>query len=283
MLQSILRMRLSTLFPGILCCLLLVLSSCYEDRIGCLDPDATNFDERADEACPDGCCTFPQLSLDVDRIWGDTTLASLDTLVDGVGNAFALTRLRFYLSELQVVTTSGTITALNEIETNVLEGGDTLLTNFNANLALVENSGSTTAAVGTIQIGTEALTQVQGLFGMADDFPAVYPPDAPTGSPLGTQEGLLNFNDGNGYLLGSLEVLMLADSTTRRVDLPGNLPLSLPFGFIAAPIRGANLTVEIDADYQALLGGVNLLAEEATLVADLRGRLPFFLNVTGIR
>lgn len=276
-------MRSALLLPGLFLCLWLGLSSCYEDRIGCLDPDATNFDERADEACPDGCCSYPALSLDVTRLWGDTTLASLDTLVDGAGNEFALTRFRFYLSEVQVVTESGTITAINEIETNVLEAGDTVLTSINANLALVESSGGTTERVGTIQLGTEALTQVQGLFGTRDDFPAVYPPDAPSSSPLTTQEGLLNFNDGNGYLLGSLEVLMLADSTVRRIDLPGNMPVMLPFTQAETPVRGANLTVEIDADYRSLLGGLDLLAEESSLVNELRNRLNFFLTVTGVR
>lgn len=272
-------MRLSLLFL----CLLLVLPSCYEDRIGCLDPDAANFDERADEACPDDCCAYPTLSLDVSRVWGDTSLASLDVLIDGAGNAFTLTQFRFYFSEVAVVTEGGVIPATNEIETNVLVGGDTVLTAFNANLALIESTGSATESVGQIQLGTAALTQVQGVFGTPDDFPAVYPPDAPPGSPLVTQRGLLNFNDGNGYLLGSLEVLLLADSTSRRIDLPGNLPVDLPFGASVAPIRGANLTVEINADYQTLLGGVNLLADDATLMAALRSRLIFFLNVTGIR
>ena len=276
-------MRTPSLFFGLLCCYILSFSACYEDRIGCLNPDATNFDERADEACPDNCCSFPTLSLDVDRFWGEETLASLDTLVDGVGNEFVLTRFRFYLTEVEVVTETGVITAVNEIETSIIEGGDTVLTTLNANLGLIESTGGTTEEIGTIQVGTEALTQVQGLFGMREDFPAVYPPEAPSGAALATQQGLLNFNDGNGYLLGSLEVLMLADSSTRRIDLTGNLPIELSFGAAVAPVRGANLTVEIAADYQSLLGSLNLLADESSLANDLRSRLNFFLTFTGLR
>ena len=276
-------MRARFLFCGLIFCYVLSFSACYEDRIGCLNPDATNFDERADQACPDNCCSFPNLALDVDRFWGEEALANVDTLVDGAGNEFTLTRFRFYLTEIEVVTETGSITAVNELETSVLENSDTVLTTINANLGLIESTGGTTESIGTIQVGIEALTQVQGLFGMRDDFPEVYPPEAPASSPLATQEGLLNFNDGNGYLLGSLEVLMLADSTSRRIDVTGNLPVQLPFGAPVAPVRGANLTVEIAADYQSLLGSVNLLADEITLVADLRNRLNFFLTVTGIR
>lgn len=276
-------MRTPFLLFGLICCYLLSFSACYEDRIGCLNPDATNFDERVDEACPDDCCTFPTLSFDVDRFWGEEALANLDTLVDGAGNEFVLTRFRFYFSEVEVVTETGTITAINEVEAGVIEGADTVLTTLSANLGLIESTGSTSESIGTIQVGTEALTQVQGLFGMREDFPAVYPLEAPSGSALGTQEGLLNFNDGNGYLLGSLEVLMLSDSSTIRVDLPSNLPTTLPFAASVAPVRGANLTVEIAADYQALLGNLNLLADETSLAADLRNRLNFFLTVTGLR
>lgn len=262
---------------------LLLASGCYEDRVGCLDPDATDFDELADQACPDGCCTYPTLSLDVDRMWGDTTLASLELLVDGAGNTFEMTRFRYYLSGLALETTDGTVPVENVVLTSVVSGTDTLETEVNADLVLIESTGTTLETAGTVRVGQSGLTGVEGLFGTADDFPNVYPPEAPAGSPLATQEGLLNFNDGNGYLLGSLEVLLLSDSTSRRVDLRGNLPLELPFGGVVEPLRGFDLTVEIAADYRALLGDVDLRAEEEIIAAGLRVRLPGFLRVTGLR
>ena len=257
---------------------LLLASGCYENRLGCLDPDATNFDERADENCPDGCCVYPVLSLDVARAWGDTTLASQEFLTDGEGNAFTLTRFRFYLSDLELITEAGAITAVREEEIGVINGTDTTLTSINANVVLVESSGSTTETVGTVQIGRAALTQVRGLYGTAEDFPDVFPPSAPAGSPLGLQQGLLNFNDGNGYLLGSLEYRLLADTTDRRIDLRGNLPLELTFAEPLPPLRGFDLTVTLTADYRALLGTVNLAADSAAVVEAVRGRLPFFVR-----
>lgn len=273
-------MKNALLLFGLLC---LLASGCYEDRIGCLDPDATDFDERADEACSDGCCTYPSLILDIDRFWGDTTLASQDVLLDGAGNSFELTRFRYYLTELELLTETGTVLAENVIETAVITGTDTLLAELNANLVLVESTSSATETAGTVQTGSAALTQVQGLFGMSDVFPNVYPPEAPSGSPLATQEGLLNFNDGNGYLLGSLEILLLPDSTVRRIDLTGNLPLDLSFNGSVEPLRGFNLTVEVAADYQALLGGLDLRAGSELIEAGLRDRLPTFMRVTGLR
>lgn len=262
---------------------LLFSAGCYENRVDCLDPDATNYDVRADEACPDGCCEYPEFRLDVARMWGDTTLASVDELTDGTGNSFEITRFRFYLSELELGTTGGAVIAENLVETTVLAGNDSLLTEINANLVLIESTGSTVESAGTVRTGNLPLTQVRGLFGTSDVFPAVIPAEAPAGSPLATKEGLLNFNDGNGYLLGSLELLFLPDSTTRRVDLTGNLPLELPFGGEVAPLRGFDLTVEVAANYQFLLGNLDLRADDETLDAALRARLPNFLTVTGLR
>lgn len=272
------RQLLTILLPALLLC-----AGCYEDRIDCLDPDATNYDVRADQACPDDCCEYPTLSLDVERNWGDTTLASQEFLLDGAGNTFEVTRFRFYLSDLSVVTVDGEVEVENVVQTSVIFGTDTLLTDVNANLVLIERTGSTTETAGELRVGTAALTQVRGLFGTSDDFPLVYPPEAPSGSPLATQAGLLNFNDGNGYLLGSLEVLLLPDSTSRRIDLTGNLPFDLAFGAEVEPLRGVDLTVEIAADYQVLLGGLDLRGDSTVLADGLRGQLPLFLEFTGLR
>lgn len=262
----------------------LLLCGCYEDRLGCLEPDATNFDERADDTCPDNCCTFPDLTLDVGRFWGEDPFLPTDTLRDGAGNAFSLARFRFYLSDISLGSADGgSLPVSQPLTTAVLAGNDTLSTTFNANIGLIESTGTTLERIGSVQIGRRALTQVQGLFGMAADFPAVFPPRVPTGSPLATQEGRLNFNDGNGYLLGSLEVRLLPDSTLRRIDLRGNLPAALPFPFAVVPNRGTNLTVEMIADYRVLLGDLDLRADTARLAEQLRSRLPDFLVVTGVR
>jgi hypothetical protein len=266
--------------------LLLTLSTtaCYEDVADCLDPDATNFNVRADQACPDDCCEFPTLSLDITRVWGDTTLLSeLDTLVDRDGNEFALTSFRFYFTDIELEAESGLLPIPeNFVELDILEGADTVLTEINANLILVDNTAGT-ETVGRLRTGTEPLTQVQGRFGMSNEFPAVYPPSAPSSSPLMTQSGLLNFNDGQGYLLASVEYLTFPDSTEVRVDIRGNVPMQLPFGTSVAPLRGTDLTVEIDADFLALFNGIDVTASETTVAADLVSRLPFFLRATGVR
>lgn len=258
-------------------------SACYENRVACLDGDATNFDILADEACPD-CCEFPAFSLDVARFWGSAPLVADSVYTDGAGNAFRLLRLRVYLSELGL---SAGATQLpvpeNPTEARVVVGGDTTLTTINANVVLLANTGSTVATVGRLRVGEGALTQVQGFVGFPGDFPRVVPGSAPGGSPLATQPGLLNFNDGAGYLTASLEVARPALGDTLRVDLRDPRPLTLPFPGPLAPLRGVDLTLELVADYRLALGNLDLTADPATVAAGLADNLQAWLTVVGVR
>jgi len=258
----------------------LLTASCYEDRIDCLDPDATNYDLRADEACPDDCCTYPTFSLDVERFWGEQAFSLTDTFTDGALNEFRIIRFRFYLSELELVAGETILpTPENIIEAGVISGTDTLLTELNTNLILASSSGSTTSSAGTLRTGTEALTQVQGLVGMSSVFNDVYPPSAPAASPLSTQVNLLNFNDGNGYLTASAEFILIATNDTVRVDVYDTAPLLLDFPTAVDPLRGSNITVELAADYQTAFGNVNLATEPERIGEFLAG----MFTIIGVR
>lgn len=258
-------------------------TACYEDNISCLDPDATNYDILADEACPD-CCTYPAFSLDVDRKWGTADLSLDSTYQDGAGNPFKLLRFRTYLSELVLATNSGTLpTPENAVEVDVLAGTDTVLTTINANLVLLKSAGTTASPVGRLRVGTEPLTQLSGTVGLGETFAAVYPVTAPASSPLATQAGLLNFNDGQGYLSASAEYLLLATNDTVRVDVRGLLPFTLNFPGPLEPLRGINLTLELEADYQQVFGTTDLSASETTVASALLNRLGSWLRVVGAR
>ncbi len=275
----------SSLSPLLLALLPLLLFSCYEDNIACLDPDATNYDILADQACPDDCCTFPTFSLDVDRFWADSAFSTEDVYPDGAGNQIRVLNFRVYLTELELVAQSALLpTPTNEIEVGVVTGTDTVLTDFNANLVLLETtSTSTTKSVGTLRLGTAALTQMQGRVGTADDFPAIVPSSAPAASPLATQVGLLNFNDGAGYLTASAEYLLVATNDTVRVDLYNSEPFLLDFFGSIEPQRGQNLTLELAANYREVFGTIDLSADENTVGAGIFAGLQNWLSVTGAR
>jgi len=128
-----------------------------------------------------------------------------------------------------------------------------------------------------------ALTQVRGRIGMSNDFPAVYPFSAPAASPLSTQVGRLNFNDGAGYLTASAEYILTDTNDTVRVDVRGDRLFELDFGQPVPPLRGVNLTVEIAANYKDIFGAANLTADEASVADAILAGLENWLVITGIR
>ena len=161
--------RLHFLSLSLCLSLLLLLPSCYEDRIGCLDGDATNFDLLADQSCPD-CCEYPDLSVDVDHFYGLETFSLDSVYVDGAGNSFQVTRLRYYLSDLRLGTLSSTLEEPENVaELQVIEGADTVTTTLNADVALITAGSNAVSVLGRLRVGTEALTQVQTLIGMSND------------------------------------------------------------------------------------------------------------------
>ncbi|MBC6995408.1 hypothetical protein QWY85_04210 [Neolewinella lacunae] len=269
---------LLSILPLVLC------AACYEDRIACLDPDATNYDLRADEACPDDCCTYPAFRVEIARLWGEAAFSTTDTFTDGALNRFRLLRFRYYLGGLELVAGNSPLAVPeNPVEVRVLSGTDTLPAVLNANLVLAQSTGSNVSTVGTLRIGKAALTQVRGKFGLSSDFLPVFPPSAPSNSPLATQAGLLNFNDGRGYLQASAEYLLTATNDTLRVDAYGLLPFVLDFPAAVAPQRGTDLTVLLAADLSNVFGTINLAADSTAVVNALQERLPALLRVTGVR
>ena len=205
----------------ILLTLACTLTACYEDRIACLDPDASNYDLRADEACPDDCCNFPNLTVNFTRTFNGQPFSRDSVYVDGAGNRFTIQRLRFYLGDVQLLAGDRLLpTPENEIEIQRAAAGDTLAINVNDNNLLVTTEGGN-RTVGTYRGGVAALTGLSANLGLVPSVGVLLPSTAPAASPLATQVGLLNFNDGRGYLQASLEYTLVASRETFRTYVIG--------------------------------------------------------------
>jgi hypothetical protein len=263
--------------PLLACLLILVFGSCYEDVVGCLDPDATNYNLGADLACPD-CCTYPTLSLRVSPLWGNDAVVAGNRYPYGTaGDSFTLVRFRYYLGELRL---EGQGTELPDparpVELATLINGDTVTTALNGNY-LLGTTAVTTTRIGTIRTGTTALVALTGTYGLPDRYRAVIPFLAPSGDALRTQPGLLNFNDGRGYVQSRLEYALEPGGDTLSVASYGSLPFELDFGGAILPDRGVNAQINLVARLDELIGGIDL-SGEPELIGDQLGESAGFLR-----
>ena len=266
----------------LICGLLAALSSCYEQRSGCLDPDASNYDLQADEACAD-CCTFPELSVRVTTFWEDEALVIGDTYVDGAGNDFQFVRFRYYLGGLRLESTATDLSdPVRPVDIRELTtAGDTSDVISVAGNYLLASTATSTATIGAIATNGAPLTALSGTFGLDDRYRCLLPATAPTGDALRTQPGLLNFRDGAGYVQSRLEYTLEAGDDTLSVSSYGSVPFRLDFGQEVFPERGFDLRVDVQARLVDLVGSIDLTADSASVAAGL-GSGADFLTVTGL-
>ncbi|MBK9734987.1 MAG: hypothetical protein IPO92_08485 [Saprospiraceae bacterium] len=78
-----------------------LLSSCYQNKDGCLDTLATNFDVSADNAC-NKCCIYPSLMLNIKQMSGDSVYRSDSTLINDIGQKYKISDVRFYVSSFEL-------------------------------------------------------------------------------------------------------------------------------------------------------------------------------------
>lgn len=259
----------------------LLLTACYEPQEGCLDPDAANYDLAADDDCSD-CCEFPSLSIRIATVWDSLTFDPASTYQDAVGNNFELLNFRYYLGDLQLLSGDEFLPEPEAaIELQLVEGQDTTDAVLNANLILgMASAGATTSEVGNLRIGTASLSALSGTLGLAERYRAVFTPSVPRGNALGTQPGLLNFNDGRGYARARLQYLLAGD--TLSVTTFGSEDFILDFGQSVSPDRGFNLTLSLQADLAPVIGLLDLSADSAVIASELQRRLPDLLSVVAI-
>lgn len=262
--------------------LLLLLTACYEDVEGCLDPAATNYALSADLPCPNnGCCTYPSLRFSLSSRWEGEVLRD-SFYPDAFGNRFRLEQLRFYWSDIRIDTPDGqSITPTDSIAMGLRSNGDTLFRNLNNNLALFSSRSTASRSVGTIGAVTSS-TGFSARLGLADDYQQVLPSTLPTNHPLYFQEGRLYYGADTGFVQLKLQYELLSgpDTLARSIEVFGSQPFALPFNTTLAFPRGFNVLARVTADLPLLLNSVNLAAPEAEIANQLANNAPFIFTVT---
>lgn len=92
--------------------------SCYSRKEGCLDGLASNYDVTADDPCSsESCrCTYPQLTLNMSLMAGDSAYKFADTLINNLGQKYRIIDFRCYFSDFVLFQNNGSkIQTLNTI------------------------------------------------------------------------------------------------------------------------------------------------------------------------
>ena len=202
------------------------------------------------------------------------------TYTDGGGNPFQFVRFRYYLGSLRLEGVGEDLPdPFRPVQLQQNVSGDTAVT-LNGNYLLADLSVNTTL-VGTLSQYGQGLSSLSGTYGLDDRYRNLIPASAPTGDALRSQAGLLNFNDGRGYVQAKLEYTRGVGTDTLVRTVYGSRPFTLSFGQDVAPRTGFDVRVDVEARLSTLFSQIDLSADSTT-VANALGQSTDFLGITGL-
>lgn len=260
-----------------LCGLLLTatLPGCFEPEEGCLDIYALNYQVDADEQCPD-CCRYPQIKLDILHkiVLPDTSVnLQYDTEYrDGAGNPFLISRIQFYLTDVQLIRPNGD--SVGVIDTLLLPleaaGGSTELVEIKDNFALIDPGVFGQTSMGGIRTegSFQAMRFTLGVSGVAD---AVPPADYPQDHPLAVES--LYVPEAEARLMSRIQVYRIeppGDTVRTDIRIGGDYtrPLELPLQPSAIYLDpGFSPRLRLQVDYLYWFDGVDLVADPTEQIA----------------
>jgi len=268
---------------------LVTVSSCYQKQEGCLDIRATNFDLEADIACED-CCEYPDLKLKFlhREVLPDTifNIGYADSVyVDGAGNPFRINSLKYYVSNIRLLSTDGTEAVVNE--TIDIETPTGIIT-FTDDFLLISGSFSSALTAGSFST-IKTFDKIRFFVGLDSDLQSVDPSTLPDNHVLAINQDTSMYDIQNGmYLMGNHEIFKdttAIDTIVRVLTIPmfyGPVELTLDFpeeialpeGFdleislqVDVPDWFANSDVRFSSDQQLFTNIVSKLSETFSVVA----------------
>lgn len=224
--------------------LITVASACYSPIDGCLDPEATNYSIVGDRDCDD-CCTYPTIKLSLFHQYNDTTFFLRDTLVNNLGQQYAIVKFVYLLSDFRIEKDGLIHEVIDSIKLNTSTGttvtkDDVIRVSrdvFSYNFGTIIYEGK--AEKLSFKVGLPALLNMNEFTTPVSGHPLISDPDS------------LYQEDGGGYVFQRVQVAKGTDlADTVIYDIVGEDMLQeVSFSIDDESVRGKDKTIIIEARY----------------------------------
>ncbi|WP_421798903.1 MbnP family protein [Haliscomenobacter sp.] len=244
---------------GILFGLIIFFAACATREEGCNDALANNFDLAADKPC-DGCCEYPGVRIRLTHKYGSAAMVYNQAIfADGSGNPFGFGDLRFYLSNIQVVSIGNKVIDVQEPLDVYLEktAGDTLKTSIPNSFGLARGLGQADMYIQSYR-DTATINRIRFTVGVSGEMNQANPLRLPSDHPmrssvydgmyLGAQNGYV-FTRALYYAKDTVDVKISGSANLRTIEVSFS-PIKLQ--------RGYNLNVLMDVNYARWFQNVNV-------------------------
>ena len=222
--------------------------SCYEQKEGCLDVLATNFQLDADVDCcrknEECCCQYPKLITSIKHEYDGTNLASGRVYHTESGQPFFIQSIRFLVSGIKLQTDDREISIIDSLE----------IIDANGQLQVVPNDFTVFSSASfsyTIGDFTEPgdYTDMHFLLGLGPSMSTADPNQFDADHPLGL--GSASIRDSIGDLL-LYDIAWIPDTISMEVEhlqakADHLIPISVPLE--GSKPAGASITIPLVIDY----------------------------------
>ena len=244
---------------GILFGLCILLSTCATREEGCNDALASNFDLGADKPC-DGCCEYPGVRIRLTHKYGSAAMVYNQAIfTDGSGNTFGFGDLRFYLSNIQVLSVGNKVIDVQEPLDVYLEksAGDTLKTSIPNSFGLARGLGQADMYIQSYR-DTATINRIRFTVGVNGEMNQANPLRLPSDHPMRSSvyDGMY-LGAQNGYVFARA-LYYAKDTVDVKISGSANLR-TVEVAFSPTKIqRGYNLNVLMDVNYARWFQNVNV-------------------------
>ncbi len=254
----------------IACITLLTLSSCYEDKKGCIDILSANYDPSSDAECED-CCVFPSLKIRINHIFKNGKLVFNDNLQNDIGSDFYLIDQKFYLSEVDVFNVATPLPFIKRSDYTFPSGVE----------KLYDKIGFVEKATPTIDINTIrtklAPDSMSLMLGLPNKYNSLNKKLLVANSILLASKGLFDTTKVEyiSYYLKFIGGASIKD--TMSIYLYEDLQFQKSFIPITTA-QGKPIEITLTADYNLLFEGIDFTKNKAIIEEKLKANLKSFIK-----
>ncbi len=235
-----------------------------EPEVACLDPGAANFSPGADRDCGTECCVYPQLGLRFFLRNNGEPYSLSDTLTDAAGNAFVLSDVRFYMTDVKLLRDNGEAVGVTDSVRLFFNDGTNGIYNDNYILA---TANTFSYDVGEI-VESGDFTAMEFDVGLDETANQVFADTMSVTHPLSSENGMY-IDAVNGYLFNEVELTIIPDSIPVSYGISGvqNLQaVTVDFDSTITLVKGFDIEIQLEVDYPKLLEGVDLINDTDNII-----------------
>ncbi len=217
-------------------------AACYQDREGCLDALATNFDVNADI---NSGCVYPELTFNISHRFDTVNFDLGSVYLNLLNQPFIPLAISFYISEVSLLTDMDLVTVDDLLQFRDQQGNLTVVPD---DITKIRRS-SFSFAIGSF-LTPNSYRSLQFSLGLDASLTSAQSFDIDDDHPLDSSSNEL-FDAQLGYIMARAELISDTSALdTLVIDLPANptIPMSLPVDLFKD--RGEAIAVPLVIDYR---------------------------------